>query len=238
MNYLHEIIGSLVDEEVSYVPNRGNRGDALVAASVARCLGKNGTRVSRDASCVVVAGGGGLHPLYSCLSSRLRKTPRGKRLVVMPSTVSAHWDLLKTFSNLLLLARDSMTLDLARMHGINVMPCHDAAFSYEYPSHRGGGGILRAFRNDREAHGEIPDDNVDFIRGCGSLFPLSSCATTAFEFVDEIAGYDEVETNFTHIAIAASKMGIPVKFHPGSYFKNRAIYEASLASNPLVQFVG
>jgi exopolysaccharide biosynthesis predicted pyruvyltransferase EpsI len=64
------------------------------------------------------------------------------------------------------------------------------------------------------------------------------CHTGAQHLLRYIDLYDEVGTNRLHVAIGAALLGKRVRFHPNSYFKNRAVYEFSMADRfPDVEWV-
>jgi len=48
------------------------------------------------------------------------------------------------------------------------------------------------------------------------------------EFLDYLAAFDKIETNRLHVAIGGSLLGKEVNLYANSYWKNRAVYEASL----------
>jgi exopolysaccharide biosynthesis predicted pyruvyltransferase EpsI len=231
MIYLPEALGMLMGEtSFQYVPNRGNAGDALIAEATAQVCRNMGFNESPGVRTVLVAGGGGIHPAYSCLPNRLRRLPRDKRVIVLPSTVSDHWEILRSFDNLTLLARDEVTFGLAGMNGVNCMLVHDAAFSFDYGDMDGAGeGELVAMRTDGEGTGEtLPPGNEDVSAADSGLWLLNGSTAAAMRFVRRIAEVREVRTNRLHVAIAAAMLGKDVTLCPGNYFKNRAVWEMSL----------
>jgi exopolysaccharide biosynthesis predicted pyruvyltransferase EpsI len=218
------------------VPNRGNAGDALIAAATMQLLGRLEIPVHSDAEVVLVAGGGGIHPKYDCLAKRINSIPRDKRVIILPSTVSAHWTLLEQFRDLMLLCRDEMTMGLARMHGIRAGLCHDAAFSFDWSAWDDkGAGVLHAMRTDGEsAGGVILEGNCDLSTMASGVWGLHDSLIVARRFVTRISLYRTVVTDRLHIAIAAAMLGKKVIFKGGNYFKNRAVFEMSLARFPNV----
>lgn len=240
MQFLPDVLARLqIGRSASYVANKGNAGDALIAASTGLIVEQMEIEVRNDAPVVLVAGGGGLHPAYECLAKAIAKIPRDRTVVVLPSTVSAHWELLGSFRRLTLLARDEMTHALARMNGINSILCHDAAFSFDFSGWKDEGeGTLHALRTDIESAGrEHPEDNRDISVMAGGWWPLHGSLLTARKFVTAISGYRTIMTDRLHVAIVGAKLGKRVIFKPCSYFKNRAVFEMSLERFPDVTFV-
>lgn len=227
--------------EVSYLPNEGNAGDALIAAATFDILRKMRITIREGAMTLLVAGGGNMVPQYHCLARRLAQMPRdGRRVIILPATVVGCWSLLREFKDLALLAREEMTLATARMERVRVWGCHDAAFSYDYSRFTDPGeGVLRAFRTDKEtAGGELPEENLDVsvVTSEGRYWTPRNAPAAAEQFVRTISRYAEVETDRCHVAIAAAGLGKKVALRPGSYFKNRAIYDSSLREKPNVHF--
>lgn len=99
------------------------------------------------------------------------------------------------------------------------------------PTPPGEPRVLRAFRTDREKTGiDLPGDNIDisytfsFGTAPRALADLSTQALLRF-----IDAYDAVATNRLHVCVSAALLGKPVDFYANSYYKNRAVYEMSLA---------
>jgi len=231
--------------EVEYISNKGNAGDALIAAATSQVLSRLGVRVASGAKTTLVAGGGNLNPRYQCLEKAIHRLPRsGKKIIILPSTVVGCFPLLAAFDDLTLMCREELTGKLARLSGIRTMQVHDAAFSFDYVpwnvgERPGGHRILRAYRSDLEGTGRPAgvDGNRDLSAEIGEgRWLLEGSIGTARRFIDAISGYDEIETDRSHVAIAGANLGKTVRVFPGAYFKNRAIFEASLAAFPKVSF--
>lgn len=237
---LDRILPTLLSGEksVAYVPNKGNAGDALIAAATWAALQRMGVGVSGSAATVLVSGGGALIPRYECLAKALAKVDRGKRVIVLPSTVAGHWSLLRSFSDLTLLCREEMSLSLARMEGVRAKLCEDVALGFDYSEWTDHGiGTLHAMRTDSERGGEvIPGNNRDLSMEQGGWWPLHVSTLAARKFITAISRYRVVVTDRLHVAIVAAKLGKKVIFKPGDYFKNRAVYELSLAGFQNVSF--
>lgn len=217
---------------VSYVPNKGNLGDALIAAATAQVFTRLGISDSPSAPVIFVAGGGGLAPYNTCLTRSLRRIPRDRRVIIGPSTVSAHWDLLRSFQNLILMARDDMTMKLAKLNRVACVFSHDAAFEFDYPEVPVTSDHMTVMRGDKE---KTSSGSNDISTQEDRWWGLTDSHDSAMNFVTRInAAY--VSTNRLHVAIAAACMGRETELLPNSYFKNRAVFETSLSKLPGTKF--
>ena len=92
---------------------------------------------------------------------------------------------------------------------------------------------LNAFRTDVEAlRTSLPANNVDL----SSLFSIDTYPPryshlTSHAFLATLRRVNSVSTDRLHVCIAAALLGKEVSFHANKYFKNRAVYETSLAGH-------
>lgn len=233
-----DVLAKLVKRgsEVRYVPNRGNAGDALIAAATGHVLKQLRITERPGAPTILVAGGGGLVSHYQCMARTLRGLDRQQRVVIGPSTVNDHWELLRSFPNLTLMCRDEMTLRLARMNRVTCVFAHDAAFDYPFPE-TVGEGVLTSIRTDAEAAAPSVEGNVNLSEAFTGRCHLSSSDRPAAAFVAAVGRYEVVRTNWLHVAIAAARMGRMVEIGANSYYKNRAVFQSSLSRFPKVSWV-
>lgn len=218
-----------------YVPSKGNLGDALIAATTGQVFGGMRIHDTPDAPVVFVSGGGGFvsHYRSHCVVRALARVPRNLRVVVGPSTVNDHWPLFRSFPNLVLMARDEMTLRLARMNRVPCLFSHDIAFDYFYPDTAATAEKLVAIRQDDERAIEAPPGSKDVSAiQPNRRWDLRGSDTAASQFVREVARHRAVDTNRLHVAIVAACMGRGVTMRANSYFKNRAVFESSLSKLP------
>jgi exopolysaccharide biosynthesis predicted pyruvyltransferase EpsI len=93
-----------------------------------------------------------------------------------------------------------------------------------------GTRTLLAFRTDREA----PSGSKARLRNDVSKLStfgtatVAQCYFSASRFIRAIDRYQRVETDRLHVAIAGALLGKEVVLHDNSYWKCRAVYEASL----------
>lgn len=90
--------------------------------------------------------------------------------------------------------------------------------------------MMHAFRTDGErTEASVPSDNLDlsdlFLFGTRDANISHLGAQHLLRYLDT---FDEVRTNRLHLAIGAAVLGKRVTLYPGSYFKNRAVWEFSL----------
>ncbi len=96
---------------------------------------------------------------------------------------------------------------------------------------RSGNEVLNAFRLDVESCGRaIPKDNKDL----SQLFSLGSQTraqnlSSAKSLLSEVNQFERIKTNRLHVGVAAFLLGKRLDFYANSYFKNRAVYELSIA---------
>lgn len=112
------------------------------------------------------------------------------------------------------------------------MFCHDMAFFLDpeiIPATRDTGYF---FRRDHESSGKTPicfsdheaPENRD-ISAEGNHF------SSAKKFIAEVGSYSEIFTDRLHVAIAGALMQRRVHLYQNSYYKNEAIFEASIRGN-------
>lgn len=108
---------------------------------------------------------------------------------------------------------------------------HDCAFYNSFDPNPKGEGILQAFRTDMEsAHEELPNSNIDVSYNGYAKKPLDKLLGT-------LEKYKQVDTDRLHVALGAALLGKEVRLFPNSYYKNKAVFDYSLARFPKVSFI-
>jgi hypothetical protein len=96
-----------------------------------------------------------------------------------------------------------------------------------------GERVLRCFRRDRERlRRRLPFGNIDLSLAVPFELAMAQRANverTAWEMLAFLDRFDRIETDRLHVCIGAALLGKRVDFFPNSYWKNRAVFEASLA---------
>lgn len=99
--------------------------------------------------------------------------------------------------------------------------------------------VLNAFRTDSErTEIKLPDDNVDVseILTMGVETRVLAYQASHY-FLSFLNQYSTINTNRLHVCIGGMLLGKKVNFYPNSYYKCRAVYEYSLAKNPMVTLI-
>jgi hypothetical protein len=226
-------------EPVHFLINPGNWGDALIRAGTEHFLQTFGiayrplylddslaSRLRRLAAGlgggVLLCSGGGawcghFNHLPRSVEVIMRRS-RYRKIIVLPSTFDRPFD----FPGVQFFRRD-------QSGSAQAMPqaefCHDLAFFL--PTLESAAPDLdRAFcfRRDVESSGEhaIPPDNLD-------LSAMGTQADDVHPFFAHLARFREIHTDRLHVAVGASLLNRQVHLYPGRYFKNKAIFDASLA---------
>ena len=133
-------------QDLCYVPNVGNVGDALIASGAWQFFDAIGlrprivhaTRVSKGAS-VIYAGGDNLTPFYQNCARFLRRCMAVdvKEAVVLPHTIRGHADLLEQLDGrFTLVCRDLPSLEWCKTTApaAKTMFCHDLALRLDVKS--------------------------------------------------------------------------------------------------------
>ncbi|MCB8747175.1 polysaccharide pyruvyl transferase family protein [Rhodoferax sp. U2-2l] len=98
------------------------------------------------------------------------------------------------------------------------------------------GNTLNAFRTDSEKTGVLlPEDNIDVSEVLTLGVETRKLAyLAAYYFLTFLNDYSVINTNRLHVCIGGALLGKKINFYPNNYFKCRAVYNYSLANNPLV----
>lgn len=140
-----ESLRAFGDEEVIFVPNPGNAGDALIDLGTYQFFDRIGLRYrlgdhagTFPGRVVVFAGGGALIEAYPGSDAFLRRNhPVCKALVLLPHTVRAYPDLLAEMDErCTLFSRERASRDYLARHctRARLAQCHDLAFFVSGPA--------------------------------------------------------------------------------------------------------
>lgn len=228
-------------ETFIFVVNKGNWGDGLIRFATERFFRRNGLpyaaiplaraleatpddlRQATGSKTVrmVYSGGGVFLQKYRMHKRMPALIERCKRMLVLPHTFAVPRAKLGFRDTDILFRRDQTgSVEYAR----DSIFCHDMALSLDRltPSEKGS-GVGHFIRGDVEkVEGmAVPEGNRDISAEGTESAPMAP-------FLDAIARFETIHTNRLHVAIAAGLMGRRVHLYANSYFKNRAIYDASL----------
>lgn len=241
---LEETLREFADgEKFLYIANPGNWGDGLIRFSTERffrrigldyisiglrkaaSLSPNELRAAAASSTVkvVYGGGGAFLEGYDIPRQFRRMVKRTDRVLVLPHTFAMPAEELRLRKTDVLFRRDQSG---SKEFAPASLFCHDMALSLNtiVPMANGSGAGF-FIRGDAEKVSGIivPEANRDISAEGTESTPMA-------DFLDAIGRFEIVHTNRLHVAIAAALMGRQVHLYANSYFKNRAIYDASLRS--------
>ncbi len=231
---------------VVFLVNPGNWGDSLIRTGAEAFFrtfkinyrtvrlrdlesGKiNATKITGD-PVLIVNGSGGYIPNYD-LMGRVNTAISGfSDVIFLPSTFVSRFPDGPSDQN-----REFYSRDLAE--SLRAQPgslfCHDMAFFLGASSWRGGKGTGYLFRQDSEKPDAsiLPVGNVD-------ISAMGRTNKSASGFFRYLARFETILTDRLHVAIGGALLGRQVHLYANSYFKNRAIFQASLEPYfPLVTF--
>lgn len=229
-----EIFQPLHDKRVFFTPASGTVGDALIVKALLQLLEHfevDYTLSQINYHFILWPGGGNMGQFYQP-NYLLRQaiatliSPEQTELIVLPQTWNSREDLQTTVSY----AREYESIrqfapqavfkpDLAL--GFNVSKFTNETFgSADYES-----GYF--FRDDFEKT-FIPENNV--------MDPALVCHNVR-DYLTLASKYREIHTNRLHFALCGLMMNRRVKLYANSYFKNQAVYEASLKSFDQIEFI-
>ncbi len=223
------------DTEVTFIRLFGNVGDDLIYAGIRQLLREipySEISVRRIAEAsgdfAIVAGGGSWCSSFHLMPGFLKEIEqRFKSVVVFPSsfdvTVDAVQESLQN-SKALFFARELESYERIRAL-CNADLAHDCAFFFDFSAYRRqGNGVLNTFRTDPEAVPFVlPPNNNDISVTCESLD----------EWLWTIARFETIQTDRTHITIAAAMLGKQVKYRSSNYHKLQGIVQFALTEFPV-----
>lgn len=232
---LYEFIKNIAgNRKVFYVPNGGNWGDGLIRYGAEKFFRSynigytklNPMRVHKMASkgydfsedILIYGGGGAWANSYSNgLNYVCNVEQLFNKVLVLPSTYQSDFSF--STENVHLYARDFM----ASYKKSDNKFCHDMAFYIGPLDCTSGSGDGFFFRTDKESSGliELPDNNRDLSRE-------GKTSSNVTGFFRAIAPFKTVHTDRLHVSIASALLGKNVNLYDNSYFKNKAVYEATM----------
>jgi exopolysaccharide biosynthesis predicted pyruvyltransferase EpsI len=245
-----EIFEPLRHQKALFIGASGNIGDALIVESLIQLLehfevdytqaflnyqnerAPQLKALELDAYRYVLwPGGGNMRCLYQdnqCTRDALAKliNPEQTELIVLPQT----WTSPDPFCAKVSYAREYESIRQFAPHAI-FKPDLALAFDLSrYTDQTFGSSEYDCgyfFREDGEKTG-VPLQNI--------VDPASSC-NTILDYLTLASQYRAIHTNRLHFAICGLILERRVKLYPNSYFKNQAVFEASLSAFENIEFV-
>ncbi|WP_336760774.1 polysaccharide pyruvyl transferase family protein [Asaia sp. VD9] len=253
-------IREFASNNAAYYPGYGNLGDALIQLGTLdlfndlewspRIIEGRNPNVFIGHNHVVMGGGGGwtrgLWETY--LDQVLAFLETGGQLLILPSTFSGFGSEFVPYAEqVTLFCREERSYEDLIRNGFpsnRIFVCHDLAF-YVHPRHFSQFEIagvypdLKMLRRDEETtQSTVPRHSFDFPllfndiqwqTAAQCLAPLQAAATL-------ISQFDRIETDRLHMSVLSALIGRNVKMSANSYFKNRAVFDYTLARFPNVMF--
>jgi len=248
---IFEFLKSYKDKKIIYLPNPGNRGDAIIAHGAFTIFDKIGlnyelcskpTNYEYKNELLFFGGGGNLIGLYKDCLRFLKRNIHNNKIVLLPHTIENQDNLIKRLdNNVKVICRELKSYQYVHsliQHKENVFISKDMAFYInnidEYKK-RKGIGTINCFRVDAEKTDIlIPQNNKDIVNEFvlnynRPLFPFKeeiiSNSRSVFNYLSQ---YEIINTNRLHVAISGALLGKKVRFWPNSYWKNKEMYEYCL----------
>lgn len=248
---MRDFLSSYSNKKVYFVSNPGNAGDAFIAYSTYCLFNRlnihyqiiNPEKDMFIANETIFFSGGGnlVEGKYDHLYKKLKKYVNNNICIILPHTFFGYRDLVQeTHRNLTIICREKVSYELCRLNGANkdnLFLSDDMAFYLPQDELSEfimkGDGRAYCLRTDGES------SKTQYIRDCnkdisfswnGELwhnFLLSKYVT--YSLASYLSKFDEVETDRLHISILAAMLNKKVIMYPNNYYKNRAIYENSMA---------
>lgn len=214
---IFEYLRQEIKDDVVYLPNRGNGGDALIAEGTFQIFERLGIKYSIfDASddytgkTVLLAGGGNLVQYYDYLESIIIGLQQNvKRLIILPHTINHKDKLLESLdSRVDIICRERVSYDYvnaAATGGARVFLTDDLAFSIDANQLLNGGLLSRYF------FFAMPGDIKTFSRGAYELRKhynrFGRGNFNAFRIDCESAGRDQPDDNLDISSFFLYSMG-------------------------------
>jgi len=234
-NVIAEVIKSkTIKKPIYYLANPGNWGDALIRQGTLKFfsdINLEYTEVSRNifnwlrplysGGTVIYGGGGGWCEIWNQPQKYLTALTKRFDVIVLPSTFGKKYEI----SNTIFFCRDSF--DSAN-HMPDAKFCHDMAFylGNQFCTEEKGRGKGYFYRTDLESANQI---NVPLTNNDISL--QGNHFSEVSQFFAQLDQFASIYTDRLHVAIAACLLQKEVHLYPGSYFKNKAIYDSSIKNN-------
>lgn len=249
---MKDFLSDYANKKVYFVTNPGNAGDALIAYSTYLLFNelnidyeiidpKKDIFISNET--IFFSGGGNLvEGKYDHLYNKLKKYINNNKCIILPHTIFGYQDLVQeTHKNLTIICREKVSYELCILNGANkdnLFLSDDMAFYFPEDElsqfsikGEGRGYCLRTDGESSKLH-YIKDSNKDIsLSWNGELwdnFLLSKYVT--YSLASYLSQFDEIETDRLHISILAAMLNKKVIMYPNDYYKNRAVFENSIAT--------
>lgn len=211
-----DIFVPLQNKRVGYSESIGNVGDKLIQMGMYKCLAYYNIEIVQDNfDFILTSGGGNFGNLYPDeREHRETALKTGCPVIVLPQTAFDDYEYHYLYYKVYFRERESFKNYRKPLFAPDLSLC----LTYEPKAAEFGRGIF--LRNERERR-------LDFQHpeNLGDPILLVEKPT---DYLELAAKYESIITNRLHLAISGLICGRDVTLLPNSYFKNKAVYEASL----------
>lgn len=258
-----QYLNALTEQELYFIPPPGNAGDAVIALGTYQLFARLGItpwsvnfedQPYMEGKTILFGGSGNLvEGKYRELHDAILKYLQwGNRCVLLPQTIFGYEDLVKYTQSgqLTIFCREETSYKLCAIaNGLdtsNLFLDEDMAFQIDPEfirpfAEKKGTGCAYCFRTDAESSHQIPltNSNRDIsLSWNGSLWhDWDMTHSVVVSLLTYLSRFETIRTDRLHIAILGSLLGKRVFMYPNSYYKNRAVYELSLANRGNTFFV-
>ena len=248
---LANLLGHWRGKDMVLLLNRGNRGDGLSQLGSRNLFGALGLTwreiyendlPNARGDVLLVHGASALSRGGSrVFGSMGAVAPRFSHFVLLPATYDLSAPRVQRFveswtSKFIVFCREMISFDALQSAGArpgSLQLGHDLAFHVDYSRWGSRPALGRAglFRRDHEAGYRALPRELDICQDASQ-----GSEREPERLLDYVSRFEKIYTDRSHGAIAAAMMGRQVVFYHNNFFKNRAIYEHSLAALPNVRF--
>ena len=226
------------DDNIIYIPNPGNAGDALIMLGTIQIFDKlnihytiGDINIIYKNKTLFYPGGGNLVGFYKDCYNFINNNYKSNNIVILPHTITNVGNFLNNVSeNIIIMCREKTSYDYVKnfiKNKNNLYLSKDLAFYIDKDEIEKyklieGNGICNAFRTDYEKTSIIiPDDNIDlslyFEKGLHTQ-DVSICKEVCFNIFNYLSEFSVINTNRLHIAIAGSLLDKKVNLYQNNYY--------------------
>lgn len=240
-------------KKIIYIPNPGNIGDHFIAYVTMQIFNDIGLNyIIGDINhkylneTIFYGGGGNLIGIYNDCKNFILNNLNNNKIVILPHTVKDECTLIKHIfnDNIKIICREKTSYNYVRKlikNKSNLYLSKDLSlyikddFILKYNTKTKEENICNAFRLDKEKTNiRIPQDNLDLstkLSKYKNKKDFKYYENETERLFSYLSGYDIINTNRLHIAIASCLLNKVVNLYENNYYKNKAIYNYSLSNN-------
>lgn len=246
MNFLTYLDGLKNIDNLVYIPNPGNAGDAVIMFATLQLFEKVNLKFELGShkhkyinKTLLIGGGGNLIAKYKDLQNFIKNNYIDNRITVLPHTIYGVNQTLEYLKacDATVFVREPVSYNYAKSVVSNIHLDKDVVLYLDVSkinisSKTNVSDNLYCYRRDHERTNiSIRPDNQDLSilmndnRWVDNIEINNRIVSNLFNKLNE---YRNVFTNRMHIAICSALLGKTVSLYPNNYFKNKAVFDYSL----------